>query len=371
MHAAQKTEAPLEDGTMAAAMPVDRAKLEAFAQKAIADVGSTLTTLMCSIGDRLGLFKDLATRGPATSVELATRCGLQERYVREWLGQMAAGGYVEYDPETSRFTLPAEHAPVLAQEAGPMFLGGFYHFLPALVVPLEKLIQAFREGGGVSQAAFHESFWEGLERFTAVGFENFLLQQWIQAVPDLQRTLEFGGFVADVGCGTGRALIKLARAYPKSRYVGYDVHEPNIGKATANAEAAGVKDQVTFRYLDVAQGLPETYDLITTFDVVHDSADPRGLLRAVRSALKPDGTYLVQEINSRDRLEQNLGPLGAVKLGASVLYCMTTSLANGGAGLGTIGLPESRLREFCVEAGFKNVRRIWENPFRVVYEVRP
>ena len=356
---------------MATAMPVDRAKLEAFAQKAIADVGSTLTTLMCSLGDRLGLFKDLATRGPATSAELATRCGLQERYVREWVSQMAAGGYLEYDPENSRFTLPAEHAPVLAHEAGPMFLGGLYHFLPALVVPLERLIQAFRDGGGVSQGAYHESFWDGLERFTAVGFENFLLQQWIPALPDLQRTLEFGGLVADVGCGTGRALIKLAQAYPKSRYVGYDVHEPNVGTATAKAEAAGVKDQVTFRHLDVARGLPEIYDLITTFDVVHDSADPRGLLRAVRRALKPDGTYLVQEINSQDRLEQNIGPLGAVKLGASVLYCMTTSLANGGAGLGTIGLPESRLREFCVEAGFKSVRRIWENPFRVVYEVRP
>lgn len=166
-------------------------------------------------------------------------------------------------------------------------------------------------------------------------------------------------------------MIKLAHAYPKSRYVGYDLHAPNVGKATTKAATAGVDDRVTFRYLDVTKGLPEFYDVITTFDVVHDSADPRGLLGAIRSALKPDGTYLVQEVNSQDRLEQNIGPLGAIKLGASVLYCMTTSLANRGAGLGTIGLPESRLREFCVEAGFKSVRRIWENPFRVVYEVRP
>jgi SAM-dependent methyltransferase len=356
---------------MATAMPINRAKLEAFAQKAIGDVAGTLTALMCSLGDRLGLFKDLVTRGPATSVELAARCALQERYVREWLGQMAAAGYLEYDPGSSRFTLPPEHAAILAEESGPMFLGGLYHFLPALVAPLERLIQAFREGGGVHQAAYDERFWEGLERFTGVGFENFLLQQWIPALPELQRTLERGALVADVGCGTGRALIKLAQAFPKSRYVGYDLHEPAVAKARAKAHAAGVSDRVNFTHLDVSKGLPDSYDLITTFDVVHDSVDPRGLLRAIRRALKSDGTYLVQEINSQDRLEQNIGPLGAVKLGASVLYCMTTSLANGGAGLGTIGLPESRLREFCLEAGFQNVRRIWENPFRVVYEVRP
>ena len=355
---------------MATTVPINRTKLEAFAQKAIGDVGSTLAALMCSVGDRLGLFKDLATRGPANSVELAARCGLQERYVREWLGQMAAAGYLEYDPGSNRFTLPPEHAAFVAEESGPMFLGGLYQFLPALVVPLEQLIQAFREGGGVPQSAYDDRFWEGLERFTAVGFENFLLQQWIPALPQLQQTLEVGGLVADVGCGTGRALVKLAQAYPKCHYVGYDVHKPAVERASAKAEAAGVGDRVSFRHLDVSKGLPEAYDLITTFDVVHDSVDPRGLLSAIRRALKPEGTYLVQEINSQDRLEQNIGPLGAVKLGASVLYCMTTSLANGGAGLGTIGLPESRLREFCVEAGFQSVRRIWENPFRVVYEVR-
>jgi 2-polyprenyl-3-methyl-5-hydroxy-6-metoxy-1,4-benzoquinol methylase len=355
---------------MATAMPMNKEKLQAFAQKAIGDVGGTLTVIMCSLGDRLGLFKALGARGPATSVELAAGCGLQERYVREWLSQMAVAGYLEYDPGSSRFTLPPEHAAILADEAGPMFLGGLYHFLPALVAPLERLLQAFREGGGVHQSAYDERFWEGLERFTGVGFENFMLQLWIPAVPGVQRTLDEGALVADVGCGTGRALIKLAQAYPKSRYVGYDVHEPAIARATAKAQAAGVSDRVSFRHLDVSKGLPDSYDLITTFDVVHDSVDPRGLLRAIRGALKPDGTYLVQEINCQDRLEQNIGPLGAVKLGASVLYCMTTSLANGGVGLGTIGLPESRLREYCREAGFESVRRIWENPFRVVYEVR-
>lgn len=351
--------------------PINQAKLDAFAQKVIGDVAGALATIMCSLGDRLGLFKDLATRGPATGAELAVCSGLSERYVREWLSQMAAAGYLEYDPASSHFSLPPEHASLLAEEGGPMFLGGLYHFLPALVVPLERVMQAFREGGGVPQSAYDERFWAGLERFTGVGFENFLLQQWLPALPEVQRKLERGALVADVGCGWGRALIKLAQAYPNSRYVGYDVYEPTIATATAKAQSAGVADRVSFRHLDASKGLPESYDLITTFDVVHDSADPRGLLRAIRQALRSDGTYLIQEINSQDRLEQNIGSLGAMKLGVSVLYCMTTSLANGGEGLGTIGLPESRLREFCLEAGFRSVKRIWENPFRVVYEVRP
>ena len=356
---------------MASTEAIDQTKRQAFAQRAISDVGGTLTTLMCALGDRLGLFKDLATRGPATSTELATRCGLQERYAREWLSQMAAAGYLDYDPDRQRFTLPAEHAAILAEESGPMFLGGLYQLLPALVIPLGQLLTAFRAGGGVPPAAFDDQLWEGIDRFTAVGFENFLVQEWIPALPELQRRLERGVLVADVGSGGGRAVIKLAQVYPASRYVGYDVHAPSVARANANAQAAGVSDRVSFRHLDASQGLPDRYDLITTFDVVHDSVDPWGLLRAIHRALEPDGTYLVQEINSEDRLEHNLGALGAVKLGASVLYCMTTSLAHGGAGLGTIGLPETRLREFCLEAGFQSLRRIWQNPFRVVYEVRP
>ena len=356
---------------MVTAPPYDTAKRDAFAQRAIADIGAALTTLMCSIGDRLGLFKDLAARGPATSNELADRCGLRERYVREWLSQMTAARYLDYDPDSRRFTLPPEHTAVLAEEMGPMFLCGMYQFLPALVSPLETVVRAFRSGGGVSQDDYDDHFWAGLDRFTAVGFENFLVQQWIPALPELERRLEAGALVADVGSGGGRALIKLAQTYPRSRCVGYDLHEPSVTRATANARAAKVSDRVSFEHLDVAAGLPDLYDLITTFDVVHDSADPRGLLHSIRRALKPDGTYLVQEINSEDRLEQNVGPLGALKLGASVLYCMTTSLASGGAGLGTIGLPESRLRELCLEAGFRGVRRIWQNPFRVVYAVSP
>src|SRR5215510_976177 len=195
---------------MASAAAIDQTKRQAFAQQALTDVGGTLTTLMCALGDRLGLFKDLATRGPATSTDLARRCELQERYAREWLSQMAAAGYLDYDPDSRRFTLPAEHAAVLADESGPMFLGGLYQLLPALVGPLDRLLTSFRDGGGVPPAAFDDQLWEGIERFTAVGFENFLVQEWIPALPELHRRLGRGVLVADVGSGAGRALIKLA-----------------------------------------------------------------------------------------------------------------------------------------------------------------
>jgi SAM-dependent methyltransferase len=354
------------------AQPLDRAKVQAFAERAFADLSATYTTALCVIGDRLDLFKDLAAHGPATSEELAARTGIVERYAREWLSGMATASYIEYDPASRRFTLPPEHAPVLAKEAGPLFMGAEYQQLQGLLGVVDPLLRAFREGGGVPQSAYHESFWEGLDRSSAIYCANDLLQQWIPAIPEVQAGLERGIAVADVGCGRGRALITLAQAYPSSRFVGYDVFEPTIAAATANAAAAGVADRVRFAYLDVARGLPEQYDSITTFDVIHDSADPLGLLRAIRAALTPDGTYMCLEFNARETLEEIHSPVGPYLYGASMFYCMTTSLAHGGVGLGTAGLPESRVREYCAAAGFGSVRRLpIEDPFRAIFAVKP
>jgi len=302
---------------------IDPARVEAFAGKVFADTVGLMTTAMSSIGDRLGLFKDLAAGGPATSAELAERTGIEVRYAREWLGAMASAGYLSYDPTDERFALPAEHAPVLAQEAGPAFFGGVQEELVALVGLSERILDAFRSGGGIPYAAYPASMYEGIERFTAGWFENLLVPVWIPAIEGLRGRLERGIRVADVGCGRGRALLKLAREFPESRYIGYDLHGPNVDAATAAARAAGLAERVTFRPADAAAGLPEQYDLITTFDVVHDAADPLGLLRAIRRALRPDGTYLCLEINCADRLEGNLNPLGALFYGCSVLLCTT------------------------------------------------
>jgi len=244
--------------------------------------------------------------------------------------------------------------------------------LTGMVGPLNQSLESFRQGGGVPQSAYDSNMWEGMTRFTAGWSANLLVQQWIPAAPDVETKLKRGAQVADIGCGHGRALIKLAQAFPNSRYVGYDVYEPMIAGARAYAEEAGVGDRVSFKPLDASAGLPEQYDVITTFDVVHDSADPIGLLRAIRRALRPDGRYLLLEINCSDKLEENSGPLGALFHGFSILYCMTTSLARGGAGLGTLGVPESKARELCAEAGFSSVRRLpLENPFNILYEVKP
>jgi SAM-dependent methyltransferase len=351
---------------------LDQAKMEAFVHKVLGDTSATLTTILAVLGDRLGLFKDLAAHGPATSDELASRMGMNERYTREWLGGMASAGYLEYEPATRRFTLPPEHAPALAQESGPIFFGGIYQELPALTGVLDQLTVAFRAGGGVPQSAYNDQMWDGLERFTNMWFENLLTQQWLPAMPDVQAKLERGAQVADVGCGRGRALIKLAQAFPSSRYIGYDVFGPTIERATANARAAEVTDRVRFAQRDVSKGLPEQYDVITTFDVVHDAVDPVGLLRTIRQGLRADGIYVCLDINCSEKLEENSGPLGAMFHGFSVLYCMTTSLAGGGMGLGTLGFHEPKVRELCAEAGFSSVRRVpLDNPFNNLYEIRP
>jgi SAM-dependent methyltransferase len=351
---------------------LDPARQEAFIGKVLHDTSATMTTFLAVIGDRLGLFKDLAGYGPATASELAERTDLHERYVREWLGGMAAAGYVTYDAATGQFTLPPEHAAALAQEGGPFFFGGVYQMLPALTGVLDRVTDAFQQGGGVPQSQYGEQLWDGLERFSGGWFENLLVPQWIPAMPDVAAHLERGADVADVGCGRGRALIKLAQAFPRSRYVGYDMFGPTIARARENARAAGVDGRVRFEERDVSRGLPAEFDVIATFDVVHDAVDPPGLLTAIRRALRPNGVYVCLDINCSDKLEENAGPLGAMFHGFSVLYCMTTSLANGGEGLGTVGFHEPKVRELCAAAGFSSVRPVpLENPFNKLYEVKP
>ena len=357
---------------MAETVTIDPARQEKFVGKVVEQISGTMTTLLAAVGDRLGLFKNLAEQGPATSAELASRTKLNERYLREWLGGMATASYLDYDGSTKRFSLPAEHASVLAQENGPLFIGGIYQMLPAQAGVFDHVVSAFRNGGGVSQSQYNDTMWDGLERLTSTWFENLMLQQWIPAMPDVKAHLERGCDVADVGCGRGRGLIKLAQAFPRSRYTGYDNFGPTVARATANAREAGVSDRVRFEERDVSKGLPAQFDVITTFDAVHDAVDPLRLLQSIHRALRPDGVYVCLDINCSDKLEENAHPLGAMFHGVSVFYCMTTSLANDGAGLGTLGFHEGKVRELCEEAGFSSIRRVpLENPFNHLYEAKP
>lgn len=349
----------------------DKAKAKAFTQKVLADTSGMAATLMAFIGDQLGLFKSLAEQGPATSAELAARAHTHERYVREWLHGMTSASYLTYDATTDKFALPPEHRAPLAQPHAPVFFGGIHEMLMGLVGPLDQVVQAFRDGGGVPQSAYNHHMWDGLERDSTAVIENYLLQ-WVSLIPDLHDKLERGALVADVGCGSGRALIKLAQHYPHSHYVGYDVFAPTIERATANAQQAGMAERVRFHLLDAAEGLPESYDIIATFDVIHDAVDPLKLLRAICQALQPDGIYLCMDANCSDKIEENIGPLPTLRYGFSILYCLTSSLAHGGAGLGTLGLTKSKLRELCAEAGFSTVRKVTPpDAIHAVYEVKP
>jgi len=282
---------------------------------------------------------------------------------------MTAAGYLEADGD--RFVLPAEQAQALAREGGPFFLGGVHQELMGMLRPLDALAEAFRSGGGVPQSVYPADAWDGMRRFSQGWFENLLLQEWIPAAGETRDKLEAGARYADVGCGSGLAVIKLAQSFPRSRFVGYDAFAGQIERARAAAEAADVGERVRFEVRDVADGIAETFDVISTFDVVHDAVDPDALLRAIRGALAPDGIYLMLEMNSADDPADNVGPLATLFYGFSVTYCMTTSLAHGGAGLGTCGCPPAKVRELSAAAGFTRVERLpLENPFNILYAIR-
>ncbi|KKM87942.1 hypothetical protein LCGC14_1263850 [marine sediment metagenome] len=346
-------------------------KPEEFMKKVIKDISGTLTIAMCAIGDRLGLFKDLHINGPATSSELAKRNNINERYAREWLYALGAAGYLKYNKSNQQFSLPSNHAPILAQELGPMFLGGHIEQMPSLWNVFNQVLKAFQRGGGVNQTNYDQYWWEGIERVTAISFENLLVQKWIPVTSDIQSRLKKGIMVADIGCGHGRALIKLAQTFPKSTYIGYDIHEPNIARAIENAKHFGVEDRVFFKQLDIENGIPEQYDLITTFDVIHDLKNPLKTLNVIRKALKAEGTYLLLDFKSSDNLEENFGSIGALMYGFSVFFCMTTSLAVGGEGLGTLGMPPSKVKELCLKAGFSIVNQLpIEDNIKMLYEIK-
>lgn len=344
---------------------------EEFTGRVLGDTSATATLALSLIGDRLGLFRSLAEDGPAGSAEIARRTGTQERYVREWLAGMNAAGYLTHDPTDGRFHLPPAHRPTLVDEPGPSFLPGVQQELYGALVRLPEVIDAFRHGGGVPHESFPDDLHIGVDRFTAMWHQNLLTQVWIPAVPDVLAKLRAGCRVADVGCGSGRALIRLAQEYPGVTTVGYDVHSPSIDRARALAAEAGVTDRVRFEVRDASLGLPEEYDVVTTFDVVHDAVDPQNLLRAIHDALAPDGIYLCLDINCADSVDENVGPVAGLLYGFSVLYCMTCSLAHDGEGLGTMGLTPAVLSRYAQRAGFSGVTRVEiDNPFNNLYDLR-
>ena len=349
---------------------VDEAKLTGLVMQALGDFGATLGTAMISIGDRLGLYKALAT-APATPRELASRTGTTERYVREWLSANAAGGYVQYDPVSGDFSMSPEQKIALTDESSPYYVVGGFEAFSAATRAEPDIAERFRTGGGFSWGDHERRLFEGIERFFKPGYTANLVASWIPALDgDVDAKLRAGAKVADLGCGHGASTIALASAYPNSTFVGFDGHAPSIERATQLAKDAGVGANATF-HVATAQAFPgRDYDLIAVFDALHDMGDPLGAAKQVRQALAPDGTWLIVEPYANDRLEDNLTPIGRIFYGASTLICTPHAISEGGAALGAQA-GEARLGEIVRAAGFTRFRRATETPFNLILEARP
>ena len=350
-------------------MAIDEAKVQEFVGKALTDLGGALTAAQVLIGDKLGLYRAMAGAGPMTPAELALRTETHERSIREWLAAQAASGYLTYDAESGRYALPDEHAAALADEESPACVLGGFQGMMAAMRGTTRIAEAFRSGSGVGWHEHDPELFVGTERFFRPGYNANLVGSWIPALDGVATKLDRGADVADVGCGLGASTIIMAKAFPRSRFTGFDYHPESIAAARERAERAGVADRVRFE-VAAAKSYPGRYDFVTFFDCLHDMGDPVGAARHVRSSLAPDGTWMLVEPFAHDRVEHNLNPVGRVFYGASTLICTQASLAQEvGLALGAQA-GEARLREVLREAGFGQVRRATETPFNMVLEVR-
>ncbi|HRC62491.1 MAG TPA: methyltransferase domain-containing protein [Dehalococcoidia bacterium] len=355
--------------TVTQALMLDEQKLNEFIGKAVGDFGTTLSTALVVIGDQLGLYRALAAR-PLTSAELSEDTQTAERYVREWLVNQAAGGYLEYDPLSGRYSLPPEHAIALTQEDSPAYVVGGYQVVSSLVLAFPRILQAFRDGSGMLWGEHDENLFEGTERFFKPGYLANLVDSWLPALDGIDAKLRQGGTVADVGCGLGASTIIMAQAYPNSRFVGYDNHAPSIEAAREAAARAGVADRVAFEVASAADyPAAGRYDLIAFFDCLHDMGDPSGAMRHALEALAPDGAVMIVEPMAGDRIEDNLNPVGRVFSGASTLVCTPNAVASGGEALGTLA-PEAAIADVVRGAGFSSFRRATETPFNRIFEAK-
>jgi len=352
-------------------MSIDEKKLNDFLGKVVGDVGAAMSAALVVIGDKLGLYKAMAENGPVTPADLARATGTTERYVREWLNAQAASGYVAYDAASGRFILPPEQAFALADDASPAAVPGLFHVTAAMWHGEEKMTENFRTGRGLEWGAQHPCLFEGTERFFRSGYIGNLVSSWLPALDGVAAKLEKGAKVADVGCGLGASTILMAKAFPKSRFVGFDTHDKSIALARERARTSGVADRVTFEVANATDFPGTGYDLVAHFDCLHDMADPVGAARHVKETIAPNGTWMIVEPFSADRPEDNHNPVGRVFYSASTLLCVPHSLANQGPALGAQA-GEARLREVVVTGGgFSKFRRATETPFNLVLEARP
>lgn len=347
---------------------IDESKLHELLMKVVGDMGAAFSTACVVLGDKLGLYRALA-EGAATSAELAQRTETSERYVREWLNNQAAGGYVNYDAKLGKYSMSPEQVAAFADSSSPAFMPGAFDVAAATVHAEPRIRENFKTGAGLPWGEQHTCLFAGTESFFKANYVGNLIQSWIPALDGVQARLADGTTVADVGCGHGASTILMAEAFPKSKFVGFDYHPASIATANERAKKRGLSDRVRFEVSDATSFPGKGYGFVTHFDCFHDLGDPAGAAKRVRETLADDGTWMVVEPFANDRDEDNHNPIGRVFYGASTTLCVPCSLALKGPALGAQA-GEARLGAVIRGAGFKQMRRATETPFNIVLEAR-
>jgi 2-polyprenyl-3-methyl-5-hydroxy-6-metoxy-1,4-benzoquinol methylase len=349
---------------------INEDKMNAFLGKVVGDFGATLSSMLAYIGTKLGLYQALANAdGGLTSQELAETTGTNERYVREWLINQAAGEYVHYDPATGRYSMLPEQRVALADESSPFYVGGGFYLIKAMLNAQPRITDAFQTGSGMGWHEHDSELFIGTEKFFRPGYKAHLINEWIPALTGIKEKLVSGAKVADVGCGHGASTILMAQAFPNSRFYGFDYHPASIETARERAEDAGVADRCTFQVATAKDYADNDYDLITFFDCLHDMGDPAGASKHAFACLAQDGSVMIVEPMAGNTVEENFNIVGRTFSAASALCCTPNAIAQGGTGIGTVATEEV-IKNEVTSAGFSEFRRAAETPFNRVFEAR-
>ncbi len=351
---------------------MDKERARAFADKIFDDMAGAMTAGLGFVGVKTGLFRAMAGKGPLTLDELVGMTHLQSRYVEEWLKGMVCAGYLEYEPGADTYRLPDEHALLLASDGTHHFMGGLFCMAPVLLRAAPRVAVAFEKGGGVPFEDYGEDGVEALDLINRGQYEQRFARHWLKSLPAVVQRLEAGGRVLDVGCGTGRVVLTLAKAFPQATIVGVDPDRESIRQANAAANAERLGARVRFLVRNTGElDSEDTFDLITACDCVHDFPAPDKTLKEIRALLKLDGVLLVIEPKAADRLEDNCNSLGTMYYGFSIFHCMTQSLARGGPGLGTCMGP-ARTKALLEQAGFTRFETLdIKSKVLAFYAIRP
>ncbi len=349
--------------------PPAPSEVEAFVGQVVTDLSAAFSGVLVNVGRKLGLYQAMVDLGACTSNSLSEATGIRERYVREWLANQAAGGYVAYDASKQTYALPPAQAMVLALEHSPIFMAPAFEVAASFWLDEDQIVETFRSGEGLGWHAHNHRLFCGTESFFRTGYRAYLVSEWLPALDGVVERLKRGARVADIGCGHGASTILMAQAFPESSFIGLDYHHGSITTARMRAAEQGVTGNTAFEVKSATEFDGRDFDLVCFMDCLHDLGDPVGALTRCREALKPDGKVLLVEPYASDRLEENLNPIGRMYYAASAMACTPNSLSQEvGLGLGAQA-GEERLRKVARQAGFSGLRRAAQTPVNLILEL--